>query len=617
MSQAQTFNKDLVKIVTAALIALFLVPLISYGFVRYAIPDLDAQFLASIERSIDEDQRMSVQEKEKRKVFFRALPPSVVCNDHENDVAHYRAGVCAAYSTMWQFNRVKQVSGWTLVAGVGVLLAVVALGALAFVNRHLEYLSFLTGWRLLTFASAASVIVQGGLLVWLSFWLTAFFFHVYAVKLIAIVAVGAALAVFYAVFSMFKRPLRDTGVDGEKIGENEAPALWAHVRELASRAGTAPPEHIVAGIDTNFFVTEAPLATPQQTLRGRSLFVSLPLLRVLDRGEADAVLAHELAHFSGGDTAYSAALGPKLVQYDQYSAMMHAAGVTKFAYYLLRLYRVIFEFAHKRDSREREFRADRLAAKLVSARAIVTALIKVGAYARYRGETEQALFAQSSQHSGTIGIAERVAAGLAPYAASPRFLEAMQVSEIPHPFDSHPPLKERMQNVAQTVAEHEYSAIVSAPPQATWISDIAPAADIEQRLWAQYESHFAAAHEQNLAYRYLPANDEERAVVLRYFPPLQFALRGGRHIGVAYDGIMLPEQAAPMPWDSVANLAYEDGMGGDVLKITHPEKGWLGPKTTSVKLPGIKKERAQLKAALGAYWQRHQIMRSMAAADPS
>lgn len=297
------------------------------------------------------------------------------------------------------------------------------------VNRHLEYLSFLAGWRQLIFASAAAVIVQGALLVWLSFWLTAFFFNAYAIKLIAIVAIGGAMAVFYAVYCLFKRPTRDTGIDGETLAQSEAPVLWAYIRDMAARSGTAPPQQIVAGIDTNFFVTEAPLATADKTLQGRTLFISLPLLRVLGRAEADAVLAHELAHFSGGDTAYSAALGPKLVQYDQYSAMMHAGGVTRFAYYLLRLYRVIFEFAHKRDSREREFVADRMAAKLVSARAIVTALIK------------------------------------------------------------------------------------------------------------------------------------------------------------------------------------DNGFGGDVLKITDPEKGWLGTKTTSVKLPGISKEREKLKAVLGAYWQRHQVMR--------
>ena len=43
---------------------------------------------------------------------------------------------------------------------------------------------------------------------------------------------------------------------------------------------------------------------------GRTLYVSLSLLRVLEQDEADAVLAHELAHFHGGHTAVSASLVP-------------------------------------------------------------------------------------------------------------------------------------------------------------------------------------------------------------------------------------------------------------------------------------------------------------------
>jgi hypothetical protein len=52
------------------------------------------------------------------------------------------------------------------------------------------------------------------------------------------------------------------------------------------------------------------------------------------------------------------------------------------------------------------------------------------------------------------------------------------------------------------------------------------------------------------------------------------------------------------------------GVGSDSLLITHPEKGWLGAKTTKVGLPGIGKQEAQLRGVVGQYWQRHQIMRN-------
>lgn len=555
-----TLHRDLFKITLSALMALFFVPLIAWFFVHYALPP--------------------------GQEIMPAEP----------------------FTPLWQFKTTARISAATLLAGVVMLMLICALGAAAFINRRAQYLSFVTGWRLLTLFCAVEVVVQGALLVWLAFWLTAFFFQVYYIKLIGLAAILAAMGVFYAVVCIFKRVPQTTNVEGELIDESSSPALWAHVRKLAAEAGTAPPDQIVAGIDTNFFVTESPLSINDRTFSGRSLFVSLPLLRLLDRTEADAVLMHELAHFRGGDTASSAALGPKLVQYDFYSAMMQSAGVTFLVFYVLRLYRVIFEFALKRDSRTREFVADQVAAALVSGRGIIHALIKIGAYARYRAEIEQGLFAEREQHDAQIGIADRVAAGLVPYAKSGQFLDAMQVAGVPHPFDSHPALSERMRNVDYEVSKPDYSRIVTEPTGATWIPDIQNADAIENTLWAAYEKRFASAHDQQLAYLYRPNTEAERTIVLKYFPPLEFALRGGQRIIVSYEGLLLPKESHILPWDNISNMKYEDAFGSDILRITHPEKGRFGAKTSKVKLPGIRKQRTQLKSALGHYWQRHRIM---------
>lgn len=555
-----TLHRDLFKITLSALTALFFIPLTAWLFVRYA------------------------------------LPPG------------WETTPAEPFTPLWQFKTGAGISAATLLAGIVMLMLICALGAAAFINRRAQYLSFVTGWRLLTLFCALEVVVQGALLVWLAFWLTAFFFQVYYIKLIGTAAIFAALGVFYAVACIFKRVPQNTSVEGELIDENNAPALWTHIRKLAADVGTAPPDQIVGGIDTNFFVTESPLSINERTYNGRSLFVSLPLLRLLDRSEADAVLMHELAHFRGGDTASSAALGPKLVQYDFYNAMMRSAGVTLLVFYVLRLYRVIFEFALKRDSRVREFTADKIAAGLVSGRGIVHALIKIGAYARYRAEIEQGLFVEREQHGARIGIADRVAAGLVPYANSGHFLDAMQAVGVPHPFDSHPALSERMRNVGYEVGNADYSRIVTQPADSTWIPDINNADAIESGLWAAYENRFASAHEQRLAYLYRPHTEAERTIVLKYFPRLEFALRGGQCMVVSYEGLLLPKDNRVLSWDNISNMKYEDAFGSDILRITHPEKGRLGAKTTKVKLPGIRNHRKQLKAALGQYWQRHQIM---------
>lgn len=609
MKTTNLIRKDLAKVFLYTLLAFFLLPTVALLFVQHAQPEIDGSYLQSIESQIEQDKRLDLAAKQRAKAFYRANPPSSVCANSAPDMADYREGVCAPLSDLWQFHMVGKVSLGTILLGAGVFLIVCILGAAAFANRRAQYLSFIFGWRLLTVVSAVEVIVQGALAVWLSFWLTAFFFELYSIKLIVLIGIGAAIAMFYAVVCIFQRAPADNAIDGELVSEDDAPGLWSNIRALAARLNTAPPDQIIAGIDTNFFVTETPLTVSGKTVTGRSLFVSIPLLRLLDKAEADAVLAHELAHLRGGDTASSAALGPKLVQYDHYCYMMRANGVTILVYYLMRMYRVIFEFALKRDSRDREFLADRTAADAVSPSAIAQALIKISAYGSYRARIERTLFQYDQQHGDSLGIARSVACGLEPYVRSSEFAEAMKTADVPHPFDTHPSMTERMKNVGYEADQDSYGQLITSSPATTWASDIRTAAEIEQRLWTVYEEQFAAAHEQSLAYRYEPANDVEQAVVLKYFPPIVFELKGGKSIQVTYAGPVLPNQSTVLSWDSVSDLKYDNGIGGDVLEISHPEKGWLGAKTTKVKLPGIKNQREQLKSVLGQYWQRHQIMR--------
>jgi hypothetical protein len=133
---------------------------------------------------------------------------------------------------------------------------------------------------------------------------------------------------------------------------------------------------------------------------------------------------------------------------------------------------------------------------------------------------------------------------------------------------------------------------------------------IEERLWAAYEQRFAANHEQSLAYRYEPANEEEKAVVLRYFPPVSFALAKGQRIEVTYLGIDATANASGfISWDDVGGLTLKDGNFGSSLIVAHHDKGVLGARKTKLGLRGIGKQKATLSAAVGQYWQRHLIMR--------
>ncbi|MGJ7497402.1 M48 family metallopeptidase [Variovorax sp. RT4R15] len=610
MASARTVRSELVRTLVLTLFSLFAIPAATLLFTQYVARTQDAAFLQSIEQRIAANPKLSGQEKDDALGFYRSHPLSGACDAPAEEDRDFHDKVCEPYSFYWQFHWADRLAFWTLIGGAVLLVAALALAALAFVNRGLRYASFVTGWRLMTVSSAAEVLVQGAMLVWLSFWLTAYFGELYSVKLVGIAGVLAAMAVFYAFWTLFKKlPVRNE-IEGELLADADAPRLWQRVRELAAKAQAAPPDQIIAGIDTNFFVTESPCTVGNHPLKGRTLFVSVPLVRVLSTAEADAVLAHELAHLGGGDARSSALLGPKLRQFDQYTWEMRNGGLTIVVHYVLRLYRMIFAFALARDSREREYMADRTAAVLTAPESIVQSLIKISAYASYRNDVERRLFAESRRHEGDLGIARFVAEGLHPYAGSADFLETMKTAGVPHPYDSHPPLHERMRNVGYSVEESRYAAVVTAVPPATWVDDMPTAAAIEQRLWSAYEQRFAADHEHSLAYRYEPANEEEREIVLRHFPTVVFEVAKGSLIEITYQGIHAAScETGAISWDEVSGLTLQDGKFG-ALVVAHHDKGLLGARKTKIPLKGIGKQKDAFNLAVGKYWRRHQIMRA-------
>jgi Zn-dependent protease with chaperone function len=604
-----------IKVFLWSALSFFLIPGITYAFVQYAKPQIDASYIKAIELSVNGQAGLTVQQKEELLEFVRATPPSVACASDDPAIQDYRDNVCPAMSDVWQFYIAEKLSWWSLVGGAGVFLIIFVLGALAFVNRAALYYSFLAGWRFLVAASAVEVVVQGMAAVWLSFWVTAFFFQFYILKIILIVAILAFSAAGYAVWWIFKRAASSNDVEGELLLESAEPALWARVRALARRIETAPPDHIVAGIDSSFFVTQTPLTVGGRELRGRILFVSLPLVRQFSETEADTVLAHELAHFRGGDTRSQALLGPKLHQFDLYRAVMAHKGVF-IASCILRLYRLIFELALKRESRKREFVADTVAASAVSGQGLIAALIKLSAYSGYLGHVQHGLFMHDERHQEPLSIAGRMAAGLQTYAASPEFINEMSNAHTPHPFDTHPNLADRMKNVGCTVEAKDFAAIVTAHPGRTWVDDISGADAIEKRLWSKYEEAFASRHEKSLAYRYLPANEQEEDIVLQYFPNMRFGLAKNRHLDVTYAGVTVPpssakEQAVFISWDDVENLTLQDKQFflPHKLIIKHPRSNSLRRGNTTVPLAGVGKQLQHLNQVLAVYLQRHQIMR--------
>ena len=283
---------------------------------------------------------------------------------------------------------------------------------------------------------------------------------------IAIILLGLVAAAFQLVASIGKmRGNVETQamlVEGRALTAEQAPEIWALVRDIAVRLDATAPEHIVVGLTDGFYVTANPVMIQPtgQLLEGHTLYLSLPLLSVLDHDEFAAILAHELAHFAGQDTRYTLQFLPiyhaavqsfrviKNQEQEEDSNVFERAAL-KPALLLVHDFLEQFDHAVKFWSRQREFAADAAAARLVDPMATASALMRTMA-----------------AHEHIHRVIEHSLAS--PVPEPPNLLDAMHQAlrhvdlktlappsdgRLPHPRDTHPLLTERCASLGLSVEQ--------------------------------------------------------------------------------------------------------------------------------------------------------------------
>lgn len=515
------------KVVRSSLLSfLFLFALPGFGlwFSGYAASSMDEVFLRGVIPAIEQNGSIPAEERPLVIEFYRTAVPSKVCASEVPELADFRTQLGSACSDYEQFAWIWLASVFAI--GLGLFGVLVAIGgaAVSRFSRSAQYRSFVVSFQTLRVVAAIIVVVQGGLALLLSYWITAIFFESYYPKLILLVGFLALLGVFAIVKAIFAKVPTTIPVDGVIVPRERAAALFERLDTLCRDLSTRPPDHLIAGIDDNFFVCEGDVEAIDGKVSGRVLYVSLSLLRALSRGEADAILAHEMAHFSGGDVEHSRKLAPALARF---GIFVHDLGANPLSIPVARFliaFRSLFELSFGRSRRERELLADSTSARLTSADDIARGLVRVAAYASYGTRVETALFETDRVHD-SLAIAERIERGFGDYARSPKLAFDLLETHIPHPFDSHPPLLERIANVGSSVRQEDFAQVLAERPSETYFDAIVDANEIEGRLWNDYEARFRTNHEMALAHRYEPSTPEERAFVEKHFPRIEFASR--------------------------------------------------------------------------------------------
>ncbi|MGE7417050.1 M48 family metalloprotease [Methylobacterium tarhaniae] len=408
---------------------------------------------------------------------------------------------------------------------------------------------------------------------------------------IAAVAVGATLLAAGSALFGLRRALDAFEPDplpilGRQITPAEAPGLWRLVEGLAERMGALKPDSVVVGLTEGFFVTAGPaVLEPGGTrLSGRILHLPLPHLALMRGDETAAIIAHELAHYAGSDTAYSQRFLPIYSgvarSLDVVAAREgHALGLLGPSVRLGRFVMERFHLAVRHWSRVREFAADAAGAGVTSPEAAARALLRSGALAPRIAEilAAAAEAPDAAPPDLVAAVLDRaVACGLDDPALH---LDAEQA----HPTDTHPPTRERVSALGQALGPDLMSAAGLAPPPHALGQLAAYFADPAGLCRAASADFLGAVHERDAAFRAhlegkaAEVGTEARVLRANYRPSgLVLAVAGGLFavvaLGIAVFGIpgILPREATVVLATALGIAVLMGGAGAFVLSRGEP-----------------------------------------------
>jgi len=411
---------------------------------------LNSKYESAIIENLRKEKGIDIRE---RPEILEKISLASRCSDFEETSSELRA-ICSTRSNLEMFSFGAIV---TLIATGFLLASIIAAGHLCKLNRLLLLTVFRLGLWVTQLGVATLVLANAFLLIATIYWAESWLVGRVHFALIATLGTGAIIGALSICLSAFKFTHKaQARVFGRRLIKSDHPKLWTFVENIAKEAGTQPPDQIVVGLDPNFFVTETAVLCLDGNLNGRSLYLSLPLCRVLTQKELAAVIGHELGHFVGMDTRFSRWFFPifrgstETLELLSSGAWSKDNGLQGLAFLpsllIMDFFLRSFSKAEATISRERELNADKLGAKIAGTEAMGTCLIKVHAYTRVwaytRSQMKEAL-QEGKQLTNASAFFSKTVALL-----EPEFFEqGLETTRTSHPTDSHPVLSSRIDSL--------------------------------------------------------------------------------------------------------------------------------------------------------------------------
>lgn len=336
-----------------------------------------------------------------------------------------------------------------------VLFSVVLIGAaICRGNRHRLAALFEPLIKILNVALPLLILAQGAISL-LSLYVlivtSEAFVFVVPLLLIGIGAVYGAIAIFQA-RSALSQPAEISGI-GVAAAREAQPGLWRFVDDIANRSGARVPGQIVLGLEPNFFASAAAVTIfPEGTrFTGETLYLGLPMLRGVSQAEFAAILGHELGHFMGEDTIFTLRFLP--VYRGLHQALQSLSDRKGWQLFALLPAMVVlgsalsrFAKAERAISRDREFEADRVGAKVASRQALVASLLKAALIGRLWPSMNQVAIERLNKGEAFINMSEALVqecVKLTSEASPQEIVAEIGRQHQAHPIDSHPTTAER------------------------------------------------------------------------------------------------------------------------------------------------------------------------------
>lgn len=285
---------------------------------------------------------------------------------------------------------------------------------------------------------------------------------------------------------------------GPTLEASSHPRLFAEIEAVARETGQTTPSEVFLVGDVNAWVAQR--GGVMGFFSRRVMGLGLPLLQVLTVSELRAVLAHEFGHYHGGDTR----LGPWVYKTRAAIGRTISGLGDSMLQAPFRWYGELFLRISHAVSRRQEFSADALASRVVGARPLVEGLKKVQVAAPAFG----AYWSQEVAPVLQAGFLPPIGDGFRRFASESRvsasmdqILDRVMKEAKTEPYDTHPPLPDRIQAVRglpdgpDPAGEPLAITLLSdvSTLEQRWLASVADPAMVDRLKRVDWDAAFTAA----------------------------------------------------------------------------------------------------------------------------